>query len=97
MRKLLGKTDVYIETTQKWAARFSSIMIWIGFFSYVATLYGIIWLVIGLTVVICAVILLVWFDIKFILPTKMQFLGDMNPYLNEIKNDIKEIKNMVEL
>ena len=93
--KLLGPTDVYVEAMQKWLARVSSVMIWIGFFTWMSTMFELFWLMTMLAIIILAVIFIVWFDIKYILPNRQQFLGDKNPYLNGIKKDVEEIKKTI--
>lgn len=90
---LLGKGDVYVETTQKWLARISSVMIWIGFFTLMTTRFSPLVLAVIFIILILLVVSMVWFDIKYVIPSKQKFLGEMNPYLNKMKKDIiDEIK-----
>lgn len=92
---MIGKTDVYIETIQKWFARVSSVMIWIGFFALMVTKFSLFVLVIIFIALILLVILMVWFDVKYIIPSKQKFLGEMNPVLIDIKERLKRIEKRV--
>ena len=93
IKKLLGRGEVYVETVQKWLARVSSVMIWIGFFTLMKERFSSYELVVVFIVLILLVVLMVWFDIKIILPNRQEYLGNKNPYLNKMKEDIiDEIK-----
>jgi hypothetical protein len=91
MFKSLGQVDVYIDTLTKWFSRTSSVMVWIGFFTYMSTMFELSNLALILAGLIILIVFVVWLDVKYILPSRQQFLGNKNPYLNEIKKDVKEI------
>ena len=90
IKKHLGQIDLYIDTLQKYGARVSTIMIWVGFFTYMSTIFDVFWLIIVLIALICVVVFLVWFDVKFIIPSKQEYLGKKNPFLMDMWKDLKK-------
>lgn len=96
LSKYLGQGDAYVDITTKYFSRVSSVMIWIGFFTYMSTIFSLFWLIVVLIALVMLIIFLVWFDVKFILPNKQEYYGNKNPFFRKMWNDIKAIKKTLE-
>ena len=88
--KYLGQIDAYADILQKYFGRVSSIMVWIGFITYYSTIFGLLPMILIAIGLILLIFLLVWFDVKFILPNKQNYYANKNPFLRSIKDDINK-------